>query len=91
MRHPGVGSDLTCTQAAVGGQHTVRLRCDGIAVACSLNGHSQCDLPALAADLTYTEIAARGYLTVLLRSDRAAGAVAWTAMVGATSRSRVQT
>ena len=45
------------------------LRSDGTAVACGLNRHGRCDLPALGAGLTYTQAAAGGDHTVLLRSD----------------------
>merc|ERR1712032_1321628 len=44
----------------------------GAAVACGLDDHGQCNLPALEEGLTYTQAAAGGDHTVLLRSDGAA-------------------
>jgi hypothetical protein len=61
--------EVSYTQAAAGGNHTILLRSDGRTVACGDDSYGQCTIPALAAGLAYTQAAAGDNHTVLLRSD----------------------
>ena len=49
--------------------HSVLLRSDGSALACGLNAHKRCNIPALPKGLAYTQVSAGGAHAACLRSD----------------------
>eukprot|EP00929_Paragymnodinium_shiwhaense_P097174 TRINITY_DN5892_c0_g1_i14.p1 TRINITY_DN5892_c0_g1~~TRINITY_DN5892_c0_g1_i14.p1 ORF type:complete len:330 (-),score=6.75 TRINITY_DN5892_c0_g1_i14:18-1007(-) len=74
---PALPGQVTYTQVAAGGSHSLLLRSDGLAIACGVlcKGHTPpapCRIPTLDCHLTYTQVAAADGSIVLLRSDGSA-------------------
>ena len=60
---------MLCVHVSAGGNQTLLLRSDGIAVACGCNLDGQCEIPPLEEGMSYTQVSAGRFHTVLLRSD----------------------